>query len=82
MFRGISIFDNFYFNYHIEANQVNFSPFSCFELCTPSVHRSVPSNVHTGTVIQRNSFEFYEDGLDSMSTEKEHETLSKTFGKA
>ena len=31
-------FDNFYFNYHIETNQVNFSPFSRFELRTPDVH--------------------------------------------
>ena len=30
--------NNFYFNYHIEANQVNFSPFSRFELRTPGVH--------------------------------------------
>ena len=51
MFRGTFKFDNFYFNYQIEANQVNFSPFSRFELRTPSVHRSVPPNVHLGTVI-------------------------------
>ena len=50
MFRGTFKLDNFYFNYHIEANQVNFSPFSRFELRTPSVHRSVPPNVHLGTV--------------------------------
>ena len=50
VFRGTFKFDNFYFNYHIEANQVNFSPFSRFELRTPDVHRSVPPNVHLGTV--------------------------------
>ena len=42
--------DNFYLNYHIEANQVNFSPFSGFELYTLGVHYSVPPNVHLGTV--------------------------------
>ena len=41
---------NFNFNYHLKANQVNFSPFSRFELRTPSVHRSIPPNVHLGTV--------------------------------
>ena len=46
VFRGTFKFDNFYFNYHIEANQVNFSPFSRFELRIPSVHRFVPPNVH------------------------------------
>ena len=40
--RGTFKFDNLYFIYQIEANQVNFSPFSRFELRTPSVHRSVP----------------------------------------
>ena len=50
MFRGTFKFDNFYFNYHIEANQVNFSPFSRFEHRTPSVHRSVPPNLHLGSV--------------------------------
>ena len=50
VFRGTYKFDNFYFNYHIEANQVNFPPFSRFELRTPDVHRSVPPNVHLGTV--------------------------------
>ena len=50
VFRGTFKFDNFYFNYHIEANQVNFSLFSRFELRALSVHRSVPSNVHLGTV--------------------------------
>ena len=48
VFRGTFKFDNF--NYQIEANQVNFSPFSRFEHRTPSVHRSVPPNVHLGTV--------------------------------
>ena len=37
VFRGTFKFDNFYFNYHIEANRVNFSPFSRFELRTPGV---------------------------------------------
>ena len=50
VFRGTFKCDNFYFNYHIEANQVNFSPFSRFELPTPGVHRSVHPNVHLGTV--------------------------------
>ena len=50
VFRGTFKFDNFYFNYHIEPNQVNFSPFSRFELRILSVHRSVPPNVHLGTV--------------------------------
>ena len=50
MFCGTFKFDNFYFNCHIEANQVNFSPFSRFEHRTPSVHRSVPPDVHLGTV--------------------------------
>ena len=50
VFRGTFKFDSFYFNYHIEVNQVNFSPFSRFELPTPGLHRSVPPNVHLGTV--------------------------------
>ena len=50
VFRGTFKFDNFYFNYHIETNQVNFSPFSRFELRTPSMHRSLPPNTHLGTV--------------------------------
>ena len=50
VFRGTYKFDNFYFNYHIEANKVNFPPFSRFKLRTPDVHRSVPPNVHLGTV--------------------------------
>ena len=45
VFRGTFKFDNFYFK-----NQVNFSLFSHFELRAPSVHRSVPPNVHLGTV--------------------------------
>ena len=52
-FRGTFKFDNFYFNDHIEANQVNFSPFSRFEIRTPDVHRSVPPNVHLGTMFLR-----------------------------
>ena len=50
VFRGTLKKYNFYFNYHIEANQVNFSPFSRFGIRTPNVHRSVPPNVHLGTV--------------------------------
>ena len=50
VFRVTFKFDNFYFNYQIEANQDNFSPFSRFELRNPSVHRSVPPNVHLDTV--------------------------------
>ena len=50
VFRGSFKFDNFYFIYHIEANQVNFSPFSRFEFRTLGVHRSVPPIVHLGTV--------------------------------
>ena len=53
MFRSTFKFDNFYFNYHIEANQVNFSPFSRFEIRTPDVRRSVPPNVPLGTVVKR-----------------------------
>ena len=48
VFCGTFKFDNFYFNYHIEANQVNFSPFSRFELRTSGVHYY--PNVHLGTV--------------------------------
>ena len=50
VFRGTFKFVNFYFNYHIEANQVNFSMFCRFELRAPSVHRSLPPNVHLGTL--------------------------------
>ena len=50
VFCGTFKFDNFYFNDHIEANQVNFSPFSRFELRTPGVNHSLPPNVHLGTV--------------------------------
>ena len=50
VFRGTFKIDNFHFNYHTEANQVNFSPFSRFGLHTPNVHRSVPPNVHLGKV--------------------------------
>ena len=45
VFRGTFKFDNFYFK-----NQVNFSLFSHFKLRAPSVHRSVPPNVHLGKV--------------------------------
>ena len=51
VFRGTFKFDNFNFNYNIKANQVNFPPFSRFELRNPGVHRSVPPNVHLGTVL-------------------------------
>ena len=44
--RGAFKFDSLYFNYHIEAYQVNFSPFSLFELRTPCVHYSVPPSVN------------------------------------
>ena len=37
------------FYHHNEVNQVNFRPFSGFELRTPGVYRSVPPNVHLGT---------------------------------
>ena len=50
VFRGTFTFDNFYSYYHTDANQGNFSPFSRFELRNPGVHRSVPPNVHLGTV--------------------------------
>ena len=59
VFRGTFKFDNFYSKYHIEANQVNFYLFSRFELCTPSVHRSVPPNVHLGTVYIILGFPFF-----------------------
>ena len=57
VFRGTFKFYNFYCNYHIEANQVNFSPFSRFKLRTPGVHRSVPPNVHLGTMSHDNNHE-------------------------
>ena len=50
VFRNTFKSENFYFNYHIKASQVNFSPFSRFEFRTPCVHRSVPPNVHLGTI--------------------------------
>ena len=50
MFRGTYKLGNFYFNYCIEANQVNLPPFLRLKLRTPDVHRSVPPNVHLGTV--------------------------------
>ena len=50
VFRGTFKFHNFYFNYHIEANMVSFSPLSRFEFRTPGVHRSAPPTVHLGTV--------------------------------
>ena len=52
VFQGTFKFDNFYFNYHIKANQVNFSSFFRFELRIPGLHYSVPPNVHLGTVNQ------------------------------
>ena len=57
VFRGTYKFDNFYFNYHIEANQVNFSPFSRFEIRTPGMHRSVPPNVYVGTLREKKGSE-------------------------
>ena len=53
VFRGTFIFDNFYSNYHIEANQVNFSPFFRFVPRTPGLYfsRSVPPNMDLGTVV-------------------------------
>ena len=48
MFCGKFKFDNFYFNYHIEANPVNYSLFSCFDLHTPGVNYFMPPNVHLG----------------------------------
>ena len=50
VFRGTYKLGNFYFNYCIEANQVNLPPFLRLKLRTPDVHRSVPPNVHLGTV--------------------------------
>ena len=57
VFRGILKFDNLYFNHHIEANQVNFSPFSRFKLRTPGLHYCVIPNVDLDTVIKSLSFE-------------------------
>ena len=51
MFCGTFKFDNFHFNYHIEANLINFSPFSRFKLGIPGVHYSVHPNVDLSTVI-------------------------------
>ena len=42
VFRGTFKFDNFYFDYHIEANQENFLRFLA--------SNSAPPNVHLGTV--------------------------------
>ena len=42
VFRGTYKLANFYFNYGIEANQVNLPPFLRLKLRTPDVHRSVP----------------------------------------
>ena len=50
VFCGTFKFENFYFNCHIEVNQVNFSAFSRFELRTPGAHYSVPPNVDLATV--------------------------------
>ena len=54
VFRCTFKFDNFYFNNHIEANQVNFSPFSRFELHIPCVHLGTvwPVNFKIMTVKQ------------------------------
>ena len=51
VFRGTFKFENFYFNYNIEANQVNFSTYYRFKLRTLGVHYSVPPNVHLNTVL-------------------------------
>ena len=59
VFRATFKFDNFYFNYHIEANQVNFSPFSNFELRIPSVNHSVPPYVPFGTVVNADLTDAY-----------------------
>ena len=48
--RGTFKFDNFYFNNHIEAYHINFSPFSRFKIRTPGVHYSIPPNVDLGTM--------------------------------
>ena len=53
VFRGTFKFDNFHFNYHIEANLLNFSPFSRFKLGIPGVHYSVHPNVDLSTVITK-----------------------------
>ena len=73
VFRGTYKFDNFYFNYHIEANQVNFSPFSRFEIRTPDVHRSVPPNVHLGTVLVLKHKKFHNKiNFERTSNQKIH----------
>ena len=46
VFRGTYKFDNFYFNYCIEAKQVNLLPFLRLKLRIPDVHLSVPPNVY------------------------------------
>ena len=51
VFRGIYKVDKFYLDCRIEANRVNFSPFSRLKLHTRGVHYSVPRNVDLGTVI-------------------------------
>ena len=57
VFRGTFKFDNLYFNHHIEANQVNFSPFSRFELRTPGLQYCVIPNVDLDTVVKSRSFQ-------------------------
>ena len=49
VFRGIYTSDNFYLNYCIEVNQVNFSPFSRYKLHTHGGQHSVPANVNLDT---------------------------------
>ena len=54
VFRGTFRFDNFYFKYHIEANQVTISPFSHFELRTP-----VCTSPDFGTVCMDDQYSHY-----------------------
>ena len=48
---------NSYFNHHIEANQVNFSPFSRCELRTQGLHYPVTPYVDLDMVIKSRSFQ-------------------------
>ena len=87
VFRGTFKFDNFYFNYHIEAYQVNFSPFSRFGLRISNVHRSVPPNVHLSTVVvllQKRAYHWTcinlkNDFLHDKIALLHHNTCSKWF---
>ena len=53
VFCGTFKFNNFHFNYHIEANLIIFSPFSRFKLGIPGVHYSVHPNVDLSKVITK-----------------------------